>query len=167
MGSDRVQLPHETDRVFLTDGGTETWLMHKRGLELPHFSSFHLLKRRAGSESVRAYDRAFADIAVEHGTAFIFDGLTYRASRDWGDLRRDARVGRRRSRDGPLAQHESGGHRHRLCVRVRRAAVSRLLHAGEGPPPGHWGDAAAGDRGRGRGDGRFGSVLAGQLRSPA
>jgi len=86
MGTDRVQLPHETDRVFLTDGGTETWLMHKRGLELPHFSSFHLLKDRAASEAIRAYYRAFADIAVEHGTGFIFDSLTYRASRDWGDL---------------------------------------------------------------------------------
>jgi len=74
MGSDRVQLPHETDRVFLTDGGTETQLMHKRGLEVPHFSSFHLLKCRAGSEAVRAYDRAFADIAVEHGTFFIIAG---------------------------------------------------------------------------------------------
>ena len=60
--------------------------MHKRGLEVPHFSSFHLLKCRAGSEAVRAYDRAFADIAVEHGTVFILASLTYRAGRDWGDL---------------------------------------------------------------------------------
>jgi S-methylmethionine-dependent homocysteine/selenocysteine methylase len=85
MGSHRVQLPHETDRVFLTDGGTETWLMHKRGLELPHFSSFHLLNDRAATDAIRAYYRAFADIAVEHGTNYIFDSLTYRASRDWGD----------------------------------------------------------------------------------
>lgn len=86
MGTDRVQLPHETDRLFLTDGGTETWLMHKRGLKLPHFSSFHLLQDRVATEALTAYYRAFADIAVEHGTGFIFDSLTYRASRDWGDL---------------------------------------------------------------------------------
>jgi homocysteine S-methyltransferase len=86
MGTGRVRLPHETDRVFLTDGGTETWLMHKRGLALPHFSSFHLLRDRVASAAIRAYYRAFADIAVEHGTGFIFDSLTYRASRDWGDL---------------------------------------------------------------------------------
>jgi hypothetical protein len=85
MGSHRVQLPHETDRVFLTDGGTETWLIHKRGLELPHFSSFHLLNDHAATDAIRAYYRAFADIAVEHGTGYIFDSLTYRASRDWGD----------------------------------------------------------------------------------
>ena len=78
-------MPHETDRVFLTDGGTETWLMHKRGLELPHFCAFHLLNDRTASAAIRAYYRAFADIAVEHGTGFIFDSLTYRASRDWGN----------------------------------------------------------------------------------
>jgi len=70
--------------VFLTDGGTETWLVHKQSLVLPHFSSFHLLNDRAATEAIRTYDRAFADSAVEHGTGFIFDSLTYRASRDWG-----------------------------------------------------------------------------------
>ena len=82
----RPVLPHETNRLFLTDGGTETWLIHKRGLELPYFSSFPLLKDPVATEHVRSYYRGFADIAVEHGTAFIFDSLTYRASRDWGDL---------------------------------------------------------------------------------
>ena len=86
MDTERPLLPHETDRLFLTDGGTETWLIHKRGLELPYFSSFPLLKDPAATEHIRRYYRAFADIAIEHGTAFIFDSLTYRASRDWGDL---------------------------------------------------------------------------------
>lgn len=86
MGTQRPRLPHESDRLFLTDGGTETWLIHKRGLEVPHFSSFHLLRDRAATEAIRGYYRAFAAIAVDHGTAFIFDSLTYRASRDWGAL---------------------------------------------------------------------------------
>ncbi len=86
MGTPRPRLPHETDRLFLTDGGTETWLIHERGLDLPNFSSFHLLKDRKATEVIRTYYRAFAAIAVEHGTAFIFDSLTYRASRDWGGL---------------------------------------------------------------------------------
>jgi len=86
MGTQRSALPNETNRLFLTDGGTETWLIHKRGLELPYFSSFHLLNDARATEEIRSYYRSFADIAVEHGTAFIFDSLTYRASTDWGEL---------------------------------------------------------------------------------
>lgn len=86
MNINHVALPHEDNRLFLTDGGTETWLIHKRGLELPNFSSFHLLKDPAATEVIKSYYRAFAEIAVEHDTSFIFDSLTYRASRDWGDL---------------------------------------------------------------------------------
>ena len=86
MHTEQPTLPHETNRRFLTDGGTETWLIHKRGLDLPNFSSFHLLNDEAATEEIRSYYRAFANIAIEHGTAFIFDSLTYRASRDWGEL---------------------------------------------------------------------------------
>ena len=86
MGAERSALPHEANHIFLTDGGTETFLIHKRGLDLPYFSSFHLLGDAEATEEIRAYYRAFASIAVEHGTAFIFDSLTYRASTDWGDL---------------------------------------------------------------------------------
>jgi len=86
MSTQRSALPNETNRLFLTDGGTETWLIHKRGLELPYFSSFHLLNDARATEEIRSYYRSFADIAVEHGTAFIFDSLTYRASTDWGEL---------------------------------------------------------------------------------
>jgi S-methylmethionine-dependent homocysteine/selenocysteine methylase len=86
MDTQRSALPHETNRIFLTDGGTETFLIHKRGLDMPYFSSFHLLGDTEATEEIKAYYRAFANIAVEHGTAFIFDSLTYRASTDWGDL---------------------------------------------------------------------------------
>lgn len=79
-------LPHQTDRLFLTDGGIETWLMYKRGFELPHFSAYQLLDDPAGSAALREYYRDFATIARERGTAFIFCSLTYRASRDWGRL---------------------------------------------------------------------------------
>jgi len=80
------QLPHQTRDIFLTDGGTETWLMYKRGFELPEFSAFHLLNDETATTAIRDYYRAFADIAVRLGTGFIFDSLTYRASRDWGRL---------------------------------------------------------------------------------
>lgn len=80
------ELPHHADTIFLTDGGTETWLMYKRGFDLPEFSAFHLLNDKTATAAIREYYRAFADVAVTLGTGFIFDSLTYRASRDWGRL---------------------------------------------------------------------------------
>ena len=79
-------LPHQTDDIFLTDGGNETWLMYKRGLELPHFSAFHLLQDVKGRRAVEDYYRHFAELAVRLDTPFIFCSMTYRASRDWGEL---------------------------------------------------------------------------------
>lgn len=81
-----ADLPHQSDRIFLTDGGTETWLMYKRGFELPEFSAFHLLNDATATAAIREYYLAFAEVAVGLGTGFIFDSLTYRASRDWGRL---------------------------------------------------------------------------------
>ncbi len=80
------RLPHRTEDIFLTDGGTETWLMYKRGFDLPEFSAFHLLNDPRATSALHEYYQAFADIAVTLGTGFIFDSLTYRASRDWGRL---------------------------------------------------------------------------------
>ena len=79
-------LPHQTDRIFLTDGGIETWLMYKRGFELPHFSAYQLLDDPAGRAALEQYYRDFAALARERRTAYIFCSLTYRASRDWGRL---------------------------------------------------------------------------------
>jgi len=86
MQSRAPKLPHQTGDIYLTDGGTETWLMYKRGFDLPEFSAFHLLNDKRATAAIRDYYRAFADIAVKLGTGFIFDSLTYRASRDWGRL---------------------------------------------------------------------------------
>lgn len=60
--------------------------MYKRGFELPEFSAFHLLNDKRSARALREYYSAFAEVAVKLGTPFIFDSLTYRASRDWGDL---------------------------------------------------------------------------------
>jgi S-methylmethionine-dependent homocysteine/selenocysteine methylase len=86
MSFTQPRLPHQTDDIFLTDGGTETWLMYKRGFKLREFSAFHLLNDARSSAALREYYTAFANIAVKLGTPFIFDSLTYRASRDWGAL---------------------------------------------------------------------------------
>ncbi|WP_324288184.1 hypothetical protein [Hoeflea algicola] len=86
MSRESPKLPHQTDDIFLTDGGTETWLMYKRGFDLPEFSAFHLLNDPRATAALREYYSAFAHIALQLGTGFIFDSLTYRASRDWGRL---------------------------------------------------------------------------------
>ena len=65
-------LPHQTDRIFLTDGGIETWLMYKRGFELPHFSAYQLLDDPAGRAALEQYYRDFAALARERRTAYIF-----------------------------------------------------------------------------------------------
>jgi S-methylmethionine-dependent homocysteine/selenocysteine methylase len=53
---------------------------------LQEFSAFHLLRDMAAAQALREYYTAFAKVAVKLGTPFIFDSLTYRASRDWGIL---------------------------------------------------------------------------------
>jgi len=79
-------LPHQTDEIFLTDGGNETWFMYKRGFELPHFSAFHLLQDPEGRRAVEDYYNHFAELAARLAVPFIFCSMTYRASRDWGQL---------------------------------------------------------------------------------
>lgn len=81
-----IGLPHQSNRIFAIDGGIETWLMYKNGFTLEHFSAFHLLNDPAGTEALRRYYREHAAVARDSGVAYIFDSLTYRASRDWGNL---------------------------------------------------------------------------------
>ncbi|BCS35412.1 homocysteine S-methyltransferase [Luteitalea sp. TBR-22] len=79
-------LPQLHDRLFLTDGGLETFLIHQQGVALPDFASFHLLDTYEGEALVRDYFRPYAAIARRHGTGLILDTLTWRASADWGAL---------------------------------------------------------------------------------
>jgi hypothetical protein len=63
---------HQTDDLFLTDGGTETWPIYKKKIELPHFCSYHLLNDAQSSEALLQYYRVFALIAKAHQTGFVF-----------------------------------------------------------------------------------------------
>ncbi|MEO9778617.1 MAG: hypothetical protein ABJH07_00635 [Sedimentitalea sp.] len=60
--------------------------MYKRGFKLEEFSAYHLLNDERSAAALREYYTAFARLAVKLGTPFIFDSLTYHASRDWGAL---------------------------------------------------------------------------------
>ena len=52
----RKNLPQiKTSDVFLTDGGLETHLIYKKGVELPHFACFTCLKSQETKTLIREY----------------------------------------------------------------------------------------------------------------
>ena len=81
----RDQLPHlDSDRPFVADGGLETTLIFHRGIELPCFAAFDLLKDDAGREELRTYFEPYVAIARELGVGMLLDTATWRANPDWG-----------------------------------------------------------------------------------
>ncbi|WP_159590444.1 homocysteine S-methyltransferase family protein [Chelativorans xinjiangense] len=70
--------------VFLTEGGSETEIMYRRGFELPEFAMFPLLDIPSAVTAMRDMFRAQLDVAAEFGLGFLLSGLDYRASPDWG-----------------------------------------------------------------------------------
>ena len=76
-------LPQMGEKLFLTDGGLETVLIFDRGIDLPHFAAFDLLKDDAGIEVIRDYYLPFIEIARSSNQGFVLDTPTWRASADW------------------------------------------------------------------------------------
>lgn len=83
MGKYTSALPQLGSRPFITDGGMETFLIFKEGIELPAFSAIDLAKRPDGQEIVDAYSRRYIDIARKAKVGLILDTITWRASPDW------------------------------------------------------------------------------------
>ena len=79
----RDHLPQLEGGLFVTDGGIETTLIHHRGLDLPAFAAFDLLKDEAGTEELCAYYRPYALLAREHGLGLVLESPTWRANPDW------------------------------------------------------------------------------------
>ena len=79
----RDDLPQARDGLFLTDGGIETTLIFHRGLDLPEFAAFDLLKTVQGTEELRRYYRPYLEISREHDTGFVLESPTWRASPGW------------------------------------------------------------------------------------
>jgi len=71
--------------TFLTDGGLETDLIFNRGIDLPEFAAFDLLKDEEGKAALREYYEPYIGLAREHGMGFIYGTPTWRASPDWGE----------------------------------------------------------------------------------
>jgi len=72
------------ERLFIGDGGLETTLIFREGIELPCFAAYPLLRDETGREALRRYSRGYLEIARRHGTGFILDTPTWRANADWG-----------------------------------------------------------------------------------
>jgi S-methylmethionine-dependent homocysteine/selenocysteine methylase len=80
----RDRLPQlDADRPFLADGGLETTLIFHRGIDLPHFAAFDLLRTDAGREELRSYFEPYVELAREREVGMVLDTATWRASPDW------------------------------------------------------------------------------------
>jgi len=85
MGKYREDLPQLNGDMFLTDGGLETTLIFKNGLELPEFAAFDLLKTRQGHDLLYDYFASYASYARDNDLGFILESATWRASAQWGE----------------------------------------------------------------------------------
>ena len=81
----RADLPQLGDELFLTDGGLETTMIFLRGIDLPEFSAFDLLKDDEGIEELRRYYVSYLELAKEHDAGFVLESPTWRASPRWGE----------------------------------------------------------------------------------
>ena len=80
----RDRLPHlDAQRPFVADGGLETTLIFHRGIELPHFAAFDLLRTDRGRAELRAYFEPYVALARERGVGIVLDTATWRANPDW------------------------------------------------------------------------------------
>jgi S-methylmethionine-dependent homocysteine/selenocysteine methylase len=69
---------------FVTDGGIETTLIYREGLELPLFAAFHLYQTPEGTAALERYFRGYASLARRLGTGCVLESATWRSSGDWG-----------------------------------------------------------------------------------
>jgi S-methylmethionine-dependent homocysteine/selenocysteine methylase len=79
----RSALPQLRGKPFLTDGGIETTLIFHRGLDLPLFAAFDLLKDDEGTETLAAYYRPYLELARDGNLGFVLESPTWRASPRW------------------------------------------------------------------------------------
>jgi S-methylmethionine-dependent homocysteine/selenocysteine methylase len=79
----RSGLPQLGDELFLTDGGIETTLIFHKGLDLPAFAAFVLLRDEAGTDELRSYYAPYLELARERGSGFVLEAPTWRASPRW------------------------------------------------------------------------------------
>jgi len=68
----------------LTDGGLETSLIFRQGVDLPEFAAFPLVATTSGRRELRRYWAPYLALAQERGAGFVVDTPTWRANAEWG-----------------------------------------------------------------------------------
>jgi S-methylmethionine-dependent homocysteine/selenocysteine methylase len=79
----RNQLPQLSSSTFMTDGGLETDLIFNKGIDLPEFAAFDLLKSSEGKQILKNYYKDYLVIAKKNCKGFVLEAPTYRANPDW------------------------------------------------------------------------------------
>jgi homocysteine S-methyltransferase len=85
MARYRDHLPQLDGELFLTDGGIETTLIFHRGLDLPAFAAFDLLKDEEGVRELRAYYEPYLALAGQGEVGFVLESPTWRANPRWAE----------------------------------------------------------------------------------
>lgn len=80
-----IKLPHESNYLFITDGGLETTAIYRDGIELPAFSSIHLMRSDRGIKYLENYFSEFVELAKKNNVGLILETPTWRASADWAE----------------------------------------------------------------------------------
>jgi len=89
-GRDQGWWPSPT-HPFVTDGGLETDLIFRRGVDLRHFAAYPLLRSERGRALLADYFADYAAIAASVGAGLLLETVTWRANPDWGTLLGDDR----------------------------------------------------------------------------
>jgi S-methylmethionine-dependent homocysteine/selenocysteine methylase len=79
----RIDLPQQSMSTFMTDGGLETDLIFNKGIDLPEFAAFDLLKNEEGKEVLSKYYLDYLNVSKQKCSGFILEAPTYRANPDW------------------------------------------------------------------------------------
>lgn len=83
MKTNKTKLPHQDNRLYVTDSGLETELIFHDGIDLPLFASFPLLETQVGRERLQRYYTGFLEEAVERGVSCLLETPTWRAGAGW------------------------------------------------------------------------------------
>ena len=67
----------------MTDGGLETTLIFKQGIDLPDFAAFDLLKNEDGRKILEKYYMDYLNVSKQKCGGFILEAPTWRANPDW------------------------------------------------------------------------------------
>lgn len=84
MAKYRRNLPQNTGKICITDGGLETDLVFHKQIALPEFASYDLLKSDEGYTTLLDYFMEYAELAKQYKVGLILETPTWRANSDWG-----------------------------------------------------------------------------------